>query len=87
MFSSTAAAKMALRRIHFGIADQGVREVVHADLSDYFNIILQGDLMGCVAQRINDGTVRFLAQIYTNTQCHWVIMRAYLYLPNARVRE
>lgn len=27
-------AKMALRRIHFGIADRGAREVVDADLSD-----------------------------------------------------
>jgi retron-type reverse transcriptase len=30
-------AKMALRRIHFGIADRGAREVVDADLSDYLD--------------------------------------------------
>ena len=50
-------AKMALRRIHLGIADRGAREVVDADLSDYFNTIPHGDLMRCVARRIADGTV------------------------------
>jgi group II intron reverse transcriptase/maturase len=50
-------AKMALRRIHFGITDRGAREVVDADLSDYFNTIPHGDLMRCVARRIADGTV------------------------------
>ena len=50
-------AKMALRRIHFGIADRGAREVVDADLSDYFNTIPHGDLMRCIARRIADGTV------------------------------
>jgi Retron-type reverse transcriptase len=50
-------AKMALRRIHFGIADRGAREVVDADLSDYFNTIPHGDLMKCVARRVADGTV------------------------------
>jgi group II intron reverse transcriptase/maturase len=50
-------AKMALRRIHFGIADRGAREVVDADLSDYFNTIPHGDLLRCVARRVSDGTV------------------------------
>jgi RNA-directed DNA polymerase len=50
-------AKMALRRIHFGAADRGAREVVDADLSDYFNTIPQGDLLRCVARRVADGTV------------------------------
>lgn len=50
-------AKMALRRIHFGIADRGAREVVDADLSDYFNTIPHGGLMRCVARRVADGTV------------------------------
>jgi group II intron reverse transcriptase/maturase len=49
-------AKMALRRIHYGIADRGAREVVDADLSDYFNTIPHGDLMRCVARRVADGT-------------------------------
>jgi RNA-directed DNA polymerase len=50
-------AKMALRRIHFGIARRGAREVVDADLSDYFNTIPHGDLLRCVARRVSDGTV------------------------------
>jgi RNA-directed DNA polymerase len=50
-------AKMALRRIHFGIAERGAREVVDADLSDYFNTIPHGDLLSCVARRVADGTV------------------------------
>lgn len=50
-------AKMALRRIHFGIAERGAREVVDADLSDYFNTIPHGDLLRCVARRVGDGTV------------------------------
>lgn len=56
-FRSGVDAKMALRRIHFGIAERGAREVVDADLSDYFNTIPHGDLMRCVARRIADGTV------------------------------
>lgn len=56
-FRSGLDAKMALRRIHFGIADRGHREVVDADLSDYFNTIPHGDLMRCAARRIADGTV------------------------------
>ncbi|WP_198321091.1 reverse transcriptase domain-containing protein [Azohydromonas aeria] len=42
-------AKMALRRIHFGIAQRGAREVVDADLSDYFNTIPHGTC--CAALR------------------------------------
>lgn len=56
-FRSGVDAKMALRRIHFGIADRGAREIVDADLSDYFTSIPHGDLMRCVARRIADGTV------------------------------
>jgi RNA-directed DNA polymerase len=56
-FRSGVDAKMALRRIHFSIAERDKREVVDADLSDYFNTIPHGDLMRCVARRIADGTV------------------------------
>lgn len=35
-------AKMAIRMTHFGIAQRGKREVVDADLSDYFNTIPHG---------------------------------------------
>jgi retron-type reverse transcriptase len=50
-------AKMAIRMIHFGITQRGKREVVDADLSDYFNTIPHGDLMRCVSRRIADGTL------------------------------
>ena len=50
-------AKMALRRIHFTVVERGKREVVDADLSDYFNTIPHGDLMRSVARRIADGTL------------------------------
>lgn len=50
-------AKLALRRVHFAIADRGAREVVDADLSDYFNTIPHGALLRCVARRVADATV------------------------------
>lgn len=50
-------AKMAVRQIYYGIAQKGAREIVDADLSDYFNTIPHGDLMRCVTRRIADGTV------------------------------
>ncbi|HRH75354.1 MAG TPA: group II intron reverse transcriptase/maturase [Zoogloea sp.] len=50
-------AKMAVRMTHFGITQRGKREVVDADLSDYFNTIPHGDLMRCVSRRIADGTL------------------------------
>ena len=53
-FRAGLDAKMALRRLHFGIADRGAREVVDADLSDYFNTIPHGDLLRCVARRVAD---------------------------------
>jgi group II intron reverse transcriptase/maturase len=56
-FREGVDAKMALRRIHFGITDRGAREVVDADLADYFNTIPHGDLLRCVARRVADGTV------------------------------
>ena len=39
------------------VADRGAREVIDADLSDYFNTIPHGDLLRCVARRVADGTV------------------------------
>ncbi len=66
-FRTGLDAKMALRRIHFGIADRGAREVVDADLSDYVNTIPHGDLMRCVARRIADGTVLSVICEWLNT--------------------
>ena len=66
-FRTGLDAKMALRRTHFGIADRGAREVIDADLSDYFNTIPHGDLMRCVARRIADGTVLKVVRDWLNT--------------------
>ena len=49
-------AKMAVRRAYFHIKD-GRREVVDADLSDYFTTIPHGPLMRCVSRRVTDGQV------------------------------
>lgn len=65
-FRTGVDVKMALRRIHFGIAQRGAREVVDADLSDYFNTILHGDLMRCVSRRITDGTVLSIIRHWLN---------------------
>lgn len=56
-FRSGVDAKMAIRMSHFGIAQREKREVVDADLSDYFNTIPHGELMRCVSRRVADGTV------------------------------
>lgn len=48
---------MALRRIHFDVAERGAREVVDADLSDHFNTIPHGGRLRCVARRVIDGAV------------------------------
>ena len=65
-FRTGVDAKMALRSIRFGIAQRGVREVVDADLSDYFNTIAHGDLMRCVSRRISDGTVLSVIRQWLN---------------------
>jgi retron-type reverse transcriptase len=65
-FRTGLDAKMALRRIHFGIADRGAREAVDADLSDYFNTIPHGDLMRCVVRRVADGTVLAVIREWLN---------------------
>jgi RNA-directed DNA polymerase len=50
-------AKMAVRRAYFHITQKNRREVVDADLSDYFTTIPHGPLMKCVARRVADGTM------------------------------
>lgn len=50
-------AKMAVRRAYFHITQHNRREVVDADLSDYFTTIPHGALMKCVTRRVSDGTV------------------------------
>ena len=50
-------AKAAVRRVFFQVTQRGRREVVDADLSDYFNTIPHGPLMRCLSRRITDGRV------------------------------
>lgn len=47
-------AKLALRRVYYHVTELDRRDVIDADLSDYFNTIPHGPLMKCVARRIND---------------------------------
>jgi RNA-directed DNA polymerase len=60
-------AKMAVRRVHFGIAQRGAREIVDADLSDYFNTIPHGDRLRCVGRRIADGQVLAVIRQWLDT--------------------
>jgi RNA-directed DNA polymerase len=48
-------ANMAVRKAYFHITLHDRREVVDADLSDYFTTIPHGPLMRCVARRVADG--------------------------------
>lgn len=50
-------AKMAIRRAFWHISQHGRREIVDADLSDYFSTIPHGQLMRCIMRRIADGKV------------------------------
>ena len=50
-------AKMAVRKVYFHITQHGRREVVDADLSDYFTTIPHGPLLRCVSRRVADGQV------------------------------
>lgn len=59
-------AKMAVRRVYWHITQYARREVVDADLSDYFNTIPHGPLMKCVARRIVDGTLLQMLKKWLN---------------------
>src|SRR4029077_16923240 len=48
-------AKMALRRVYWHVTQHGRREVVDADLRDYFNSIPHAPLMRSLSRRIVDG--------------------------------
>src|SRR5205085_11061325 len=48
-------AKMAVRQVLRHITQRGKREVVDADLRDYFTTIPHGPLMRCLIRRIADG--------------------------------
>lgn len=59
-------AKMAVRTAYFSITKRGRREVVDADLSDYFSSIPHGDLMRCLARRIADRSVLAVFRAWLN---------------------
>jgi len=48
-------AKMALRRVYWHVTQHGRREVVDADLRDYFTSIPHSPLMRSMSRRISDG--------------------------------
>jgi group II intron reverse transcriptase/maturase len=50
-------AKMALRRVYWHVTQHGRREVVDADLRDYFTSIPHEPLMRCLSRRIVDGHI------------------------------
>jgi RNA-directed DNA polymerase len=50
-------AKTAVRRAYFHITQHDRREVVDADLSDYFTTIPHGPMLRCVARRVADGQI------------------------------
>jgi RNA-directed DNA polymerase len=50
-------AKMAIRRVYWHVTQQGRREVVDADLRDYFTSIPHSPLLRSLARRIADGRV------------------------------
>ncbi len=56
-FRTGLDAKMAVRRVYFHLTQNGRRDVVDGDLSDYYNTIPHGPLMKCVARRVSDGHV------------------------------
>jgi RNA-directed DNA polymerase len=50
-------AKMALRRVYWHVTQHGRREVVDADLRDYFTSIPHAPLLRSLSRRIADGTM------------------------------
>jgi len=57
-------AKTAIRHAFWHVTDHGRREVVDADLSDYFTSIPHGPLMRCVSRRIADGTLLSVIKLW-----------------------
>ncbi len=54
-FRPAMDAKMAVRRVYWHVTQSGRREVVDADLRDYFTSIPHSPLMRSLARRIADG--------------------------------
>lgn len=80
-------AKMAVRRVYYHITD-GRREVVDADLSDYFTTIPHGPLMRCVSRRITDGQVLSVIKQWLRAPvCERTRRNTYLRTTEARDRN
>src|SRR5271166_3557461 len=54
-FRPAMDAKSAVRRVYWHVTQSGRREVVDADLRDYFTSIPHSPLMRCMSRRISDG--------------------------------
>jgi RNA-directed DNA polymerase len=81
-------AKMAVRRAFFHITQHGRREVVDADLSDYFTTIPHGPLMRCVSRRVADGHVlSVIKQWLTAAACERAARGTVLRTTEARDRK
>ena len=87
-FRAGLDAKMAVRRTYFTLAEQRIREVVDADLSDYFTTIPHGPLLRCVARRVADGQVLSIIKRWLTVPV-WERTRrgATLYTTEARDRK
>jgi group II intron reverse transcriptase/maturase len=71
-------AKTAVRRVYFHVTEHGRRDVVDADLSDYFNTIPHGPMMKCVARRIRDRQILSVIKMWLQTpvaECCGSMMR------------
>jgi group II intron reverse transcriptase/maturase len=81
-------AKMAVRRAYFHITQDGRREVVDADLSDYFTTIPHGPLMRCVSRRVADGQVLSVIKQWLGAPvCERTGRNTYLRTTEARDRK
>ncbi len=81
-------AKMAVRRAYFHITQDGRREVVDADLSDYFTMIPHGPLMRCVSRRVADGQVLSVIKQWLGAPvCERTGRNTYLRTTEARDRK
>jgi len=66
-FRNSVDAKMAIRRVYFHITQFNRKEIVDADLKEYFTSIPHGDLMKCMTRRIADKQVLQMIK-------RWIVM-------------
>lgn len=81
-------AKAAVRRAYFHITQHGRRQVVDADLSDYFTTLPHAPLMRCVSRRVADGSVlRVLKGWLTAAVCERTAQGRLIRTTHARDRK